>query len=850
MTRPGFVWRMALRESRATGRRVLLLTAAIAVGVAALTAIGSFADNLRRAAETQARALLGADIAVSGTEPFAPRADSLIDRLAEGGSVARTTSFSAMAFVPRSGLTRLVQVRAVEPGYPFYGDPGTDPAGIWPRLQEGRFAIAEPAFLTALGAAPGDTVALGEARFVLLGVAANLPGTVSLRSAFGPRLWIPARFLGETRLLTFGSRATYTALVRLPMGIEAEDRVRPLRTEARSLQLRLRTARDNQEDLEETFDQLSRFLGLVALIALLLGGIGVGSAIQVFIRRKRETIAVLRCLGATGGEVFAIYLSQAVALGLLGSLAGVASGLAVQLALPHVFAPFLPLDVAVRPSPGAIALGLGVGLWVSLAFALLPLLGVRDVPPLAVLRQPFDEAPPRRAGWPTWTARVLVAASVAALAAIQVGNPVRGILFAAGLGAALLVLWLAALGLTRALRRWFPRRLPYVFRQGLANLYRPANQTVAVVLALGAGAFLLGSLSVVRHNLLARLALDLGPDRPNLVLFDIQPGQLDSLQALLAARGLPLEAPVPIVPMRILAINGRTSAEILADTAARRADRRISPWALRREYRSTYRDSLVASEKLVVGKLWEPGWTGAGAIPVSLETSIAGDLDVTVRDTIVWDVQGVPLTTVVTSLREVEWVRFEPNFYAVFPTGPLEQAPRSYVLLTRVEEGPEIGRIQRDVVERFPNVASLDVSSVQRTIERIVGSVVAAIRFMALFSLATGLVVLVGALATSRLQRLREAALLKTLGARRRDVIRVMVTEYAALGTLAALVAAGLAAAGGWALVRFVFDVPFALPWTAFGGLALVLVALTVGTGLWSSVEVFRRTPMEVLRAE
>ncbi len=850
MIRPGFVLRMALREARTARRRVLALTAAIGVGVAALTAITSFADNLQRAVDRQARSLLGADVSVSGNEPFPARADSAIARLAEGGEVARTTSFSAMAFVPRSGLTRLVQVRAVESGYPFYSQPETDPPGIWPQLQQGRFAVAEPSFLTALGAEPGDTVALGESRFVLLGVAENLPGSLSLRSAFGPRLWIAARYLGETRLLTFGSRATYTALIRLPDTADAESRVRPARADLRALQLRVRTARDNQEDLKDSFDQLGRFLGLVALIALLLGGIGVASAIQVFIRRKRETIAVLRCLGATSGEVFAVYLAQAAAMGLLGSAAGAAAGLAVQLALPQVLAPFLPLEVSVRPSPAAIALGFGVGLWVALAFALLPLLGARDVSPLAALRQPYEDAGPHRSSWPRWAARLLVAASVALLVLIQVGDLVRGALFAAALGAALLVLWLAALGLIRALRRWFPRRLPYVFRQGLGNLYRPANQTVAVVLALGAGAFLLGSLTVVRHNLLARLALDLRANRPNLVLFDIQPGQLEPLRSLLAGRGLQVQPAVPIVPMRILAINGRSSVELIADTAGKRGDTRASPWALRREYRSTYRDTLVASEKLVAGRWWERGWKGTGVVPVSLETSIAGDLAVTIGDTIVWDIQGVPLVTVIASLREVEWVRFEPNFFMVFPPGPRDQAPQSYVLLTRVEEGPELGRVQREVVQRFPNVASLDLSSVQRTIERIVSSVVAAIRFMALFSLATGLVVLAGALATSRFQRLREAALLKTLGARRRDVVRVMVTEYAALGLLAGAVAAGLAAAGGWALVRFVFEVPFAFPWPAFGTLALVLVILTVGTGLWSSAEVFRRTPLEVLRSE
>jgi putative ABC transport system permease protein len=884
--RPRFVLAFAWRESRggAAARRLLLLASAVAVGVAAVTAIGSFADNLFRSVDDQARALLGGDLALSANAPFSPRADSLVDSLAMGGAIARSTSFSAMAYVPRSGSTRLSEVRAIEPGYPFYGPPATVPAGLWPRLRDGRYALVEPSFLTSLSAAVGDTVRLGEASFVILGTVDDARGNIGIRSAFGPRVWIPMDRLGATRLLGFGSRASYSALVRVPPGTDAEKLADRFRARLRELQLNLRTVQDNQDNLKDFFEQLARFLGLVALVALLLGGIGVASAIQVFLRRKRETIAVLRCLGATSGEVFAIYLGQAAALGLIGSLAGVTMGLGIQLLLPQVFARFLPLAVEVRPSPPSILLGLGLGLWVSLAFALLPLLAVRDIPPLAVLRQPYDERPLRAGGRTAWVVRLLLAASVAGLSMLQVREVVRGAIFAAGMGGALLVLWLAALALIRALRRWFPAGLAYVFRQGLANLYRPANQTVAVVLALGAGVFLLGALSVVRHNLLVQFSLEAGPNRPNFVLFDIQPDQIEPLRSLLKTEGLALQAPVPIVPMRVSAINGRSVAQLLADTVgppagtpaagarpagdqpAREGGRRDrgpgggrdrgpeggrSRWPLRREYRSTYRDSLVGSEKLVVGDFWGAGQRdGTAPYPISMESSIAGDLEVTIRDTVVWDIQGVPLTTVVTSLREVDWARFEPNFFVVFPTAALRDAPQMFVQMTRINAEADIGRIQRLVVQRFPNVTTVDLSLVQRTIEGIVASVVSAIRFMALFSLATGLVVLIGALATSRYQRMREAALLKTLGATRGQVMRVMVTEYAALGVLASIVALALAALGGWALVRYVFEVPFSFPWLGFSGLAVTMTGLTVATGLWSSTEVFRRTPMEVLRTE
>lgn len=878
MTAPGFVLRMAWREARASGSRLLLLTAAITIGVAALVAIASFTDNLRAAVEGQSRGLMGGDVSLSARNAPDDSLKALLDSvtLAAGSDPrldrAAVTNFSGMAYVPRTRGTRLVQVSGIGGGYPFYGAVRTQPAGAWTRLAEGRVTLVDPSFLTALGAAIGDTMSLGESRFVIAGTVTSFPGDVGIRSAFGPRVFIPARYLGETKLLTFGSRAEYEWFLRTPATTDTRALARTWRPKLRARQAGIRTAVDSEANLKEFLDQLGRYLGLVALIALLLGGTGVASAVQVFIRRKRDGIAVLRCLGATSGQVFGIYLLQAVAMGFLGSAMGVLLGLLLQLALPAVFGAFLPLDVAVRPSVPAMLTGLGVGVWVALVFALLPLLAVRGVPPLAVLRRDVDtEASPRADRW-LWAARLALVLSVVALAGLRVASVRQGVIFAAAIGAALLVLWGAARGLTGALRRWFPRRLAYGLRQGLANLYRPANQTVAVVLALGFGVFLLGALAVMRHNLLGQLRLDGGLGRPNLVFFDVQPDQRPAVETIIRGQGLALQPAVPMVPMRIAAINGRSVATLLADTTdrpregerPRRGERgpgadRPSRWVLRREFRSTYRDTPVASEKVVVGDWWAPG-SGAAAgrratvpsapYPISMETGVASDLNVTLRDTITWDIQGIPVVTVIQNLREVNWARFEPNFFVVFPAGPLDDAPQSYVLLTRVDDPALMGRLQRAVVERHPNVTSIDLTSVQQAIEKIVASVALAIRFMALFTVSTGIVVLIGALATSRFQRIRESALLKTLGATRRQVIGVMVTEYAALGALAALVAIGLATLGGWGLMKWVFKVPFSVPWASYGLLVLLTVTLTVVTGLWTSVALFRQSALEVLRAE
>ena len=857
MTSLRFVLAMAWREGRAAKRRTLFLTIAIAVGVGALVAINSFADNLRVSVRQQAQALLGADLALSSGARLSPASEATLQEVRKAATtrgqapaLARVTSFPAMAWAPASAGTRLVQVAAVEPGYPFYGTIETSPSGEWARLGETGGVLVDPSLLVSLSASVGDTLALGEGRFVIRGTVLSVPGDVGVRTALGPRAFIPAAHVEETKLLTFGSRARYEVFLKLPAGADAQrlaDRFRPVLATER---VNVRTVSEDQRRLNETLSRLGNYLGLVALIALLLGGLGVASAVHVFIKRKMETVAVLRCLGAGPRTVLAVYLVQSAVVGLLGSLAGAALGAIVQLALPRIFIDLLPVDVAYRLSWRALASGVVLGLWVALAFSLLPLLAVRRVSPLAVLRRPFEEdVTPRDPA--QVVAALALGATVILVAVVQAGRIVPGLAFAAGIGLALLALWLAAFALMRAVRRFFPKRLPYLWRQGLANLYRPANQTRTVVLALGFGAFLLSTLLLVHHNLLRDLRVDEGTERPNLVFFDIQPDQREDVLARLRAEGCPARTIVPVVPMRIQSVKGKSVSRVLGEAGTAEASR--ERWAFRREYRSSHRDTPASSERIVAGRLWREGeWKAPrdGPVPVALEDGVARELGVTVGDEIVWDVQGVPVASRVAALRDVDWARFEPNFFVIFPEGPLDEAPQTFVALSRIDDAGRRARFQRAVVEAHPNVSTLDLAQVQQAVEGILDKVALAIRFMALFSLAAGTVVLVGAVAASRYQRVREAVLLRTLGATRPQLLRILFAEYASLGLLAAAAAMLLSAAAAWALVRFAFDSRFALPLPSLLALAAGVVALTIVVGLLGSIEVLRRPPLEVLRSE
>ncbi|MEP7067549.1 MAG: FtsX-like permease family protein, partial [Gemmatimonadota bacterium] len=341
---------LAWRDTRTTRRRLVLSMSSIAIGVAALVGVDSYSANVVRSIHVQARSLLGADLSVSGRRALPPPALALLDSLkARGAEQAHVTTFSSMALggsMPGGGKgTRLVQVRSMSPGAPFYGKIETSPADRWKELQNGSYAIVDSSLLIALDARIGDTLSLGYARFAILATLRNVPGDVGVASALGPRVYISDRHLGETQLLTYGSRAEYETLVRLPAAINADAIAKSHRPLFDSLQVRARSVADTERSLTRSVEQLGRFLGLVGLIALLLGGTGVASALRAYMAEKIDAIAVMRCLGASASQVVWIFVIEAAGLGLAGALLGVVLGVATQFALPHVLGSFIPVDV-------------------------------------------------------------------------------------------------------------------------------------------------------------------------------------------------------------------------------------------------------------------------------------------------------------------------------------------------------------------------------------------------------------------------------------------------------------------------------------------------------------------------
>ncbi len=867
-----FILKMAWRDSRASRRRLVLFSFSVVLGIAALVAIGSLGTNLEQAIDDQAKGLLGADLIVTGRNPMSDAARQHVAGLAS--DVAREVSFSSMmAFPTADNLTRLVNVRAMEGGFPFYGDFVTVPADAPGRLRAGGdVAIVEETLLRQFNAKVGDRVKLGSTLFTVVGALQKLPGESSaLAATVAPRALIPRSALEATGLAERNVLIRHRVMLKLPPEQTPDAVERGMRGQFRGEGFGFDTVAERKRNLGRVLDNIENFLGLVGFVALFLGAIGVASAIHVYVQQKIPTVAILRCLGATARQSFGVYLVQGVALGIFGAITGAALGVAVQVALPHLLADVLPFEVRFFVAWPAVARGMGAGLVICLLFTLLPLLAVRRVSPLVALRSAFaDRVATGPDGWRI-TMGLLIVVAVAGFSIWQTGRLRDGLGFTAVLGAGFGILAGLAKVVAWAARRWFPRRWPYVVRQGVANLYRPNNRTVLLLLALGLGTFLMLTLLLTRTTLLREIEFAGGGGRPNLLFFDIQDDQIEALANAAAAEQAPVLVQAPIVTMKIARVKGRPVEELVRegrgargagdDETRKRQDEetgkrgpgagdRMPGWTLRREYRSTYRGNLAGTERLVSGEFTGRVAAGEAVVRVSIEEGLFKEMGLQLGDEIEWDVQGVPIRSKVASVRAVEWRRLEPNFFVVFPLGVLEPAPKFHVAAVRAADSAHSARVQRTIVAAFPNVTAIDLALVMQTVDGIFTKVAFVIEFMAAFTVLTGIIVLAGAVMTGRFQRIRETVLLRTLGATRRQLLQIQFVEYTILGALGAFVGCLLALAGNALLAKYVFrlspSLPILLPMV--GG--SVVVAITLITGLLSSRGITNHPPLEVLRQE
>lgn len=830
---------------KASWGSMFVFMGALAIAIASVVSVNSLRDNLSGQIQRESKSLLGADIKATSNAVFE---DSLIARQldAEALEVARELSFGSMAYAPTTGRSRLSRVRAREGGMPFYGDFETIPAAAVEAFMEGKGVLVDPSLLYQLNIQTGDSIRLGLATFQVLGTIEKLSGASTSFSVFGPRVLLPYSQLEATDLVKVGSRIDYEYFLKMPETYTVaqldslEDRIEDNLNEYR---IRATTYVDQQNRAGRALGNIFNFLNLVGFSAILLGMIGMSVTINRFLKSKISAIAVLRCLGATPQRAKAVYWIQILLFGFIGSVSGILIGVILQFILPTLVEQFTDSTIEIALSINAISLGLFTGLSTAIAFSWAPMLALGQISPLNAIRaNSAGNLPIER------KLRILSLGFVALLTFVLAWLLVKDLEVAlvavGGLAGALVLLAGAAWLLIKAAYKLRSASLPYSYKQGLANLYRPGNQTFTSMITVGTGVLIMGVLFLSQQSLLSLLDIDQQRDQANMVFLDIQDDQKEAAYEVMNKYELPILQDVPIVTMRLSGINGQKSYELQEDTTFR-GER----WALRREYRSSYRDSITQSEKLLKGE-WEASWDfNDQPVPISVEQGLMESLNLSIGDTLDWDIQGVPLQSYIASTREVDWQQISPNFFVIFPEGVLNYAPQFRVIVSREDDPKSRAAIQSAMVEAVPNVSVLDISALLSEVRVLLNQVSSILQVMGALSIVIGLIVMAGSIQTTQRMRIGESLLLRTIGARTNTLRKVLSTEYLALGTLSVASGMVLALGASLAINLYFFEIDAFAGWSTMllGGAFLILGVVVLG--YFSIRKVFYTPPLQTLRS-
>ncbi|WP_421940321.1 ABC transporter permease [Pedobacter sp.] len=830
-----WLFKMAWRDSRKNRSRLFLFISSIILGIAALVAVYSFKDNLQRDIDSQAKELTGADLVLDSRKGVSKSMQKMLDTLGDERSQEKT--FASMIYFEKGGGSRLVQMKALEGKYPYYGALETIPLAAAKNFQSGRNALVDQTLMLQFNAKVGDSIKIGDLNFNISGTLTKAPGQTGIGSSIAPTVYIPLQFLEATNLIKTGSRINNKFYFRYNDPSKIDEWVKKQDSKLEKEGFDADTVESRKEQTGRSFKDVNRFLALSGFIALLLGCVGVGSAIHVYIQEKLEAIATLRCLGLKARHAFFIYVIQVFFIGLIAAVLGAVLGTGIQFLLPWVLKDFLPIELSMQVSWSAVGQGILLGLIISILFALPALLSVRKISPLNAIRMSFEKTT-GKIDLLTWLVYLIMAVFITGFTHLQMKTWIQTAAFSLSIALAFILLIVLSKILMFLVRKLLPDSSSYLWRQGFANLYRPNNQTLMLTVSIGLSTAFICTLFFIQGILMNRVTLSSGSSQPNMVMFDIQNTQKEGLDSLTKAFKLPLMNRVPVITMRIEEINGKKAS---ADTNNRRA--------YRNEIRATYQDTLTAAEKITAGK-----WTGKiepdETVYISLDQRYAQQIHVQLNDKILFNVQGMMIPTVVGSLREVNWSRMQTNFRVVFPAGVLEEAPQFHVLMTRVPSGEISARFQGEVVQKFPNVSVIDLDLILKLLDELLSKIGFVIQFMAGFSMVTGWIVLISAVLTSKNQRIKESILLRTMGASRKQIIMINAIEYFFLGAFAAGAGLILAFGGSWALARFSFDAAFIPPFLPTLLLFSSVILLVLITGVLSTRSILNQPPLKILRTE
>lgn len=861
--RPSVAFRYSLREFRGSLDRVLVWVLCLAVGVGAVVSVAGLASSVDGAIRSEARKLLAADLALRSRTPIPERTLDAVDSLPAAARaevrelaamVGRTT---APAADERGPSSLLVELKAISGGYPFHGEllarpplpTGTSPA----EALGDHSALVSPEALSRLGLEIGDELRLGRRTLRVAGALEAEPDRLPTGFAFGPRVIVSVAAQEAAGIFPFAGFGGYRVLVRLPGDLSLEElelqaealREEILREEmsrdetGNGAAVRVETYADAQPGIREDLERLSRYLGLVALLSLLVGGVGVAQGIRAWLTQRLDALAVLKCLGARPRDLLRTYVVQAVLLGVAAGVIGGGVGLLSMLLVPAILGGALPVEAVSIWQPWALVRGVALGIGVSTAFSAPALLVVLRAPPVRVFRRGAEPLPG------SWLASALsliaVAAGVSGSAALQAGSLWLALRFLGAVGAAVGALVLAAWTLRSLARFLAPKCRSFWLRYGVAALARPESGTLAASVALGMGLMVLLVMFLVQGHLHDELASGLPEDAPSAFLLNVPQAGWDELASLLEREGVRRVQSAPVVMARFAAIDGVPLAE--------RANDR-NRWALRRQLRLTYLDELPADNEILEASgpatLAAP-WVDPAAFEVSVEQDFAETIGVGIGSTIALGVGNREVALTVTSLRRVDWEGFGINFFLVVEPAALAWAPQTR--LAAVWMPGEMEQAIQDAVYRAESgVAVVRIREMLQKVVDLVSDLQVGVRVLGSFTVAAALLTLAGAVAAGSHQRGREAALLKTIGSTRFDVLRAFAAEYALIGLSSALVAAVLGLAASWWLVARELELAWYFRPLAVLGVLSAGSLLALGTGLLASAGALRRPPIDSLR--
>ncbi len=833
--------RIAWRELRASRARFLFVVLAVAIGVASLTGVRGFSRTFRSMLLREARTLMAGDLTarIFGL-PTPDQEAALRDLDARGVRRTWITETVTMASSAASPDPLLISVKAVDPSvYPFYGAVKLDPPLPLREALDPRSVVVSDDLLVRLKARAGETLRIGGQDFRIAAMVAAEPDRMTGSLNVGPRVMISRQGLDRTGLIGVGSRASERYLFRLPAGGPGVEDVR-LALKAAFPEATIADYRETHPIITRGLDRATTFLSLIALIALVIGSMGVATAMHAHLQEKLDSIAVMKCLGARSAQVIRIYTTQTLILGLAGGILGALLGVLVASAFPGLIAKYFTIDATAAWDPWPAAQGVAVACVVTLLFTLPPLLAIRNIRPALVLRRDVAPAAPRR----TPRAGILwLLPAMALIAATLTEGGIRdalrtGAIFTAGLAIGVGLLTLTAKAFLRLLRL-APKNLPGAVRHGIANLNRPGSQSQAAVVALGVGVMFTLTVFLVQQALVRQIRGSAPPGAPNVFLLDIPGPQRDAVAKLAQAQPGVTGAPdvAFAVNARITAIDGAPVEQLNLREFGRRFLRTRSV---------TEMAAKPPETDILSGAWWDPA---APTPQVCVTEEAARILKLRPGSTVDWDIWKRPVRTRVACIQRTESLRLSARFEFLFSPGPLQGLPAVYYGSLRVRPDGVAG-LQRVLYQQFPTVTVVNVADVMQIVEDVVRRIATVIRFISAFTMLAGAVMLASSIAGTRFRRMREVVILKTLGATRRRIAWIFSVEFLALGAVAGVMGSLLASAFAALVLKQLLEVSFRFDVSSTAAAVGISALIAAGAGWAASFRVLGRKPLEILREE